>query len=196
MTPLIHAAITTTVVFLVTILTKQKLQSYVYLILFLLIAGTGYLFSSKIYASEIDWRNDHTYIFRQIIIETRDDRKEKDHSNKKTKNQFLKEKYKYHKECAKECYQNAKESCCLMPTLDHQEKANYCFRAGMALLTPATPPVRIFAAIMTFATEYGIDVMAEWNRIQNYLNRGMFHAEMMEFYNEILGFEKGEKDIK
>lgn len=190
MTPLLHAAITTSIVFLVNTFTKQKLQAYVYLILFLLIAGTGYLFTSKIYASETDWRNEHSYIFRQIVIETRDDRQDEDHSKKKNKKQFLKDKYKYHKECAKECYQNAKDSCCLMPTLDHQEKADYCFRAGMALLTPSTAPIRIFAAIMTFATEYGIDVMAEWNRAQNYLNQGMFHAEMMEFYNEVLKFEK------
>src|SRR3989442_9976174 len=126
MIPLLHAALTTLIVLSVNIFTKTKLKYYVYLILFLLIAGSGYL--SKAYASEIDWRNEHHYIFRSIMIETKDERKEEEKPKKISKKDFLKDKIRYHRESCKECYINAEKCTVFFPNLDEKDKADHCFR--------------------------------------------------------------------
>lgn len=108
----------------------------------------------------------------------------------KTKKDLFAEKLKYHKSEAHKYYELAENSCTIFPNVSDQEKASYCFRAAMAALTPTTPGFRIFAMVTSFAIDYGLDMINEWNRIQYYLHEGEFHAQMCNFYFEMYQMEE------
>lgn len=122
----------------------------------------------------------------RVVIETQDKSQKK-----KTLKESYKEKYYFHKEMCEKCFKDAKQSLDAFPSLDDRDKAEYCFRAGMASLAPGTPFAKVIYGIITMATDVGVDLMKEWNRINTFLLMAEHHADMMGFYGNLLNyFEK------
>lgn len=99
--------------------------------------------------------------------------------------------FEFHSLNALRTYNDAKDRCWWLPNISHREKARYCFTSAIAAIGSPTPQTKLVATITNLLMNYGLDVMDEWNYINNKLYWSAYHFEMCDHYSSIL--DKGNR---
>ena len=184
--------IITCVLFLYHSYKKEKMAWYRYLLMIVFMIGImflgDYFFTNKAYANERD-----LYFEEPLFPDSKREIKYLKQlgfgilaSLNKEDKKFYQQKVEFHLNNAERTYRDAKKRCAFLPDVDYRKKAEHCFIAAGNCLIAGTPQSKIIAGLMTLLLSYGIDVMQEWDYIQNKLHWSEYHYEMMEFYQEVL----------
>ena len=96
------------------------------------------------------------------------------------------EEYDLHMFHAIRTYNDAKEACWWLPRVNDRERARQCFTAAMSAVGCSTPTGKLVASVTTLLIHHGLDMINEWEYIQNKLYWSEYHFEMCEFYAELL----------
>lgn len=103
--------------------------------------------------------------------------------------QFYAEKLNFHIANAERTFNDAKNKCWYLPEKTKRDAAKYCINSVACLLVPGSPYSKIIASLISMLKDVGVDMMDEWNYINNKLYWCHYHYEMVEFYLTVL--EKG-----
>lgn len=163
--------------------------AYKYVVIFFLIAGINFFFSSTVVqAEQFDLFKERylTYdtLSNQIVI-VENKLKHENKSIREIKKDFMyacKAKMDYHCEEGCRCLKEAEEASFLLPNISERDKANFCFTNIMAVLAPGTPALKLIGAALAICAQYGSMVMAEWQRVDTKLHQAKYHFEMEEHY--------------
>jgi hypothetical protein len=159
------------------IITKKMLKPYQYIFAFLFYILIILMFDSKLHAAVLQSRVEIKHLelanIRLISISKEDKR-------------FYRDKVKFHKENAERCYNDAKDRCFLIPDFDDRRNAEFCLVTAGTLLLANDPRSKIIAITIDLLIYYGLNMIDEWNYIQNKLHWAEYHMEMMEFYQSVL----------
>lgn len=140
---------------------------YILAFIFLIL---GIFYYTKGYACENPVAMRHMYMYKALVYE-----------NCVTNTQ----KVQFHKENGHRCYNDAKELCWWLPSMDDRKKARYCFTNLGILACPGEPLSKILTALINTLVQYGIDCSDEWNQINTKLYWSQYHFEMMDFYTSL-----------
>ena len=99
---------------------------------------------------------------------------------------YYMKKIDFHRENAIRTYENARKKCMWLPKKTDRDLAKNCFTAAAASIAASTPQSKVVAMIITMLTSYGLDVIDEWNYINDQLYWSEYHWEMFEFYSNVL----------
>lgn len=97
------------------------------------------------------------------------------------------EKIEWHEKKGDEAWGKANELYWFMPDTEDRRKADYCFTTMVAgMFGGATPLSKVMAACAAFLSQYGLDCLEEWRKIQMFILEAQHHYELQEFYEEVL----------
>jgi len=193
MIPVYTAALLTLICYLINVFMKEKHVWHRYLMVFVVISGIGFFFSSiKSEAAEIPRTIDECMemvafaptIERQheIIL---DFISSQGSIPPKIRREFL-AKAKKHKKDGCDAYGCAKDKCWLLPNLDDRKKAEICFNTGVAMAQAGTPYSKIVAAVLSLLAQYGFSCLNEWQYIDSKMQEASYNFGQYEWYMEIL----------
>lgn len=178
MIPLLTAIFIVLTILVMQIIFKQKINWGTILIVFFLLLGVLFFFSSeKGNAAENPYAQYEIRMFYHLKKLNSQDRK------------FYEDKLIFHRENAIRTYNEANERCRFLPKVDDRKKAEYCFNSAIAMIAPATPMSKVVIGLISLLGQYGIDCLKEWHYIDNKLFWCHYHYDMMEFYEELLYYE-------
>ncbi len=95
-------------------------------------------------------------------------------------------KYMKHRLYMEKYYYYAQERTWYLPDYTDKEKASLCFSSAVALAVPPNSISKIIAIALGLFTKYGLDCIDGYHEINHYLCRAKYHADMQEFYWEII----------
>lgn len=96
------------------------------------------------------------------------------------------EKVAFHQANAERTFNDAKNRCWYLPDKTKRDAAKYCINAIACLLVPGSPAAKLIASLISTLKDVGIDMLDEWNYINNKLYWCKYHYEMVEFYLTVL----------
>jgi hypothetical protein len=140
-------------------------------------AGTFFLIRScSSYASEFTYNSKEAYWSWAQMREINENDLRKD----------WQESYEFHHFHAVRTFEDAKEKCWYLPRSSDREKARYCFTSVMSTIGASTKKGKLLNALITMLIHYGLDVMDEWDYINDKLYWCQYHYEMCEHYQILL----------
>ncbi len=99
---------------------------------------------------------------------------------------YYKKKLKFHNDNAKRCFNDAKQMCWYLPSRDDVDYAELCFKAVMTNSFAPNITAKATGALLILVTEYACICRKEWNEMQTKIHWANYHAEMTEFYKDLL----------
>lgn len=132
-------------------------------------------FSNKELATYLERREDALVPFEGIDLEW----------NPSERDYFV-NKINFHEANAKRTYEDAKEKCWWLPSIDYRMKARHCFMAIIASSSPNTAKSRLVFGLLALLQEYGLAVIDEWYYIEDKLDWSQWHYEQKEYYEHLL----------
>lgn len=178
MIPFLTAIFIVLTILVVQIIFKQKINWVTILMVFFLLLGILFFFSSeKGNAAQNPHAQNEIHLFYKLK------------QLKPYERQYYEEKIKFHRENATRTYNEANERCRFLPKIDDRKKAEYCFTTAISMIAPATPMSKVVVGLISLLGQYGIDCLKEWEYIDNKLYWSHYHYDMMEFYEDLLYYE-------
>ncbi len=80
-----------------------------------------------------------------------------------------------------------------LPNYDDKEKGKACFATAIALAMPPNDIPKIIVVAVGLFTKYGLDCIDSFAEVNHYLHRAGYHAEMFEFYCELMPEDNNEE---
>lgn len=93
-------------------------------------------------------------------------------------------------------YAKAKDITWYLPNYDDREKGKTCFATAIALAMPPNNIPKIIAVAVGLFSKYGLDCIDSFAEVNHYLHRAGYHAEMYEFYCDIMPEDKYEEPVE
>jgi hypothetical protein len=184
MYPIITASLITAITVLLDLRGKCVKPVYKYLAIFFIVAGINFLLlPSK--AEAIDFSSSR--LFERPTFEKRPGNTVifMGKSPQLIKKEFMvkcKEKMDYHYEEGCKSLKEVEDASLLLPDSSHYDKAAFCLTSAVATMAPGDPTLRVIGAAIAICGQYGLMVMAEWQRLDTKLHQAKHHFEMEEHY--------------
>lgn len=86
----------------------------------------------------------------------------------------------------KKCEEIAKKTSYILPDCKDKDMAIYCFTTFMASFASNTPKSKLVSMALALLTNYGIQIMGQWEIIIENLHKAQYHYEMSDFYYHVL----------
>jgi hypothetical protein len=96
------------------------------------------------------------------------------------------QKIEFHKGESQRIYEEVKDRCWWLPTLDDRQKARRMFQLIIPAVSACGITGKIVATGYTLFGQYGLDCLDEWDWIQNKWHWLEYHADQSEFYERYL----------
>jgi hypothetical protein len=90
-------------------------------------------------------------------------------------------------------YFKAQKITWYLPNYDDIEKGKLCFSTAIALALPPNNIPKIIAIAAGLFTKYGLDCIDSFHEVQHYLYRAKYHAEMFEFFLDLIPEDNDEE---
>lgn len=87
-----------------------------------------------------------------------------------------------------EAEKKAKETSMLLPQGTNRDMANYCFTTFMASFARGTPREKIIGMAIVLLTNYGLQMMDQWQSIIENMHAAKYHYEMKTWYYGLLEY--------
>lgn len=178
MWPLIEASILTSAIYTGGVICKHKMKPFAYGYFFMLFWILAIFFGSTVHGEVLDSKTEIKQIkFYLQNLQTKLSKEDKI---------FYKKKIQFHSENGDRCYKDAKNKCAWLPNFDDRNNAKFCLATAGTLISPVDPISKLILITIEVFVYYGMNVIDEWDYIQNKLNWAHYHYDMMEFYQQVI----------
>ncbi len=155
----------------------MKLFTYIIVAILMIL---GIFFSTRAHASLINFNPEY------LIYEG-----DEDYVNPKWD---IRDKCREHGYWMRKYYEKSKAITWYLPNYDDREKGKACFATAISLAMPPHNIPKIIAVAVGLFAKYGLDCIDSFAEVNHYLHRAGYHAEMYEFYCEIMPEDKEPED--
>lgn len=178
MISLLEAIILIAIVYAIGALTRHKMKNAVYIFLFFVFWLSAFLFGPTLQASVIDSKIEIKQV--QFYLSTIQGRLSKEDQK------FYQDKIRFHKSNGDRCFNDVKNKCSWLPSIDDRDTAKFCLITAGTVVAPADPLSKLIAVTVELFVYYGLNVIDEWNYIKNKMYWAQYHYEMLEFYQDVI----------